>query len=75
MKSKSSLPTTIMTKDALRVLGVAYRLVPAIPERDCKANDLEHDLIFAGLIGMIDPPALKSNPPLRPPRAPVSAPS
>ncbi|HXF86072.1 MAG TPA: HAD-IC family P-type ATPase, partial [Anaerolineales bacterium] len=47
-----------MTKDALRVLGLAYRVVedmsPIVGEM--RPEDLEKDLIFAGLIGMIDPP-------------------
>ncbi len=43
-----------MTKDALRVIGVAYRLVKDTPT-ELNSNDLEKDLIFAGLIGMIDP--------------------
>jgi len=46
-----------MTKDALRVLGLAYRVtkeIPADPER-VKADELEKDLVFVGLIGMIDP--------------------
>jgi Ca2+-transporting ATPase len=43
-----------MTKDALRVLGVAYRVVPKI-EGEINAENLEQDLVFVGLIGMIDP--------------------
>ena len=43
-----------MTKDALRVLGVAYRLVDDAPD-EVSPDVLEKDLIFAGLIGMIDP--------------------
>jgi Ca2+-transporting ATPase len=43
-----------MTKDALRVLGMAYRVVSAKPN-EVDSDNLEQDLIFAGLVGMIDP--------------------
>ena len=43
-----------MTGDALRVLGVAYRTVPVLPD-EINSEDLEQGLIFVGLIGMIDP--------------------
>lgn len=43
-----------MTRDALRVLGFAYRLVDAEPD-SVERGELEKNLIFAGLIGMIDP--------------------
>ena len=43
-----------MTKDALRVLGMAYRVVSAKPD-EVDSETLEKDLIFAGLVGMIDP--------------------
>ncbi len=46
-----------MTKDALRVLGVAYRIVEDVPDNPAQIimKELEHDLIFVGLLGMIDP--------------------
>ncbi len=43
-----------MTRDALRVLGMAYKVVTSRPE-EMDPADLEKDLIFAGLVGMIDP--------------------
>ncbi|MDR3576753.1 MAG: cation-translocating P-type ATPase [Anaerolineaceae bacterium] len=43
-----------MTRQALRVLGLAYRLVPEMPA-DIDSEMLEKDLVFAGLVGMIDP--------------------
>jgi len=47
----------IMTKDALRVLGLAYRLDKDVPDNpdELKTDELEKDLVFVGLIGMIDP--------------------
>lgn len=44
-----------MTQDALRVLAMAFRVVPEIPEK-AELGGFENDLVFAGLIGMIDPP-------------------
>ena len=42
--------------EALRTIGVAYRLLPADALNDGFDDTLEHELVFAGLIGMIDPP-------------------
>ncbi len=44
-----------MTEDALRVLGVACRLDEDVPEGETRVEKLEQDLIFIGLVGMIDP--------------------
>ena len=45
--------------DALRTLGVAARWLPQDtlqPHQDGSLEHVEQDLVFAGLIGMIDPP-------------------
>jgi Ca2+-transporting ATPase len=42
---------------ALRTLAVAFRLLPKDAfERDAVDEEVEQDLVFLGLIGMIDPP-------------------
>jgi Ca2+-transporting ATPase len=55
-----------MTKDALRVLGFAYRLDKDVPNNaeDLKTHELEKDLVFVGLLGMIDPPRTEVKPAL-----------
>jgi len=55
-----------MTMNALRVLGLAYRVdedVPDNPEH-IKTDELEKNLIFVGLIGMIDPARTEVKPAL-----------
>ncbi|HSN38626.1 MAG TPA: calcium-translocating P-type ATPase, PMCA-type [Burkholderiales bacterium] len=47
--------TERMAADGLRVLAVAYRAWPELPDlKDGPA--IERDLVFVGLVGMIDPP-------------------
>jgi len=45
----------LMSKDALRVLAVAYKTIDKVPENPT-SEELEKDLTFLGLVGMIDPP-------------------
>lgn len=44
-----------MSREALRVLALAYREMDSIPEHPT-IEDLEKGLTFMGLVGMIDPP-------------------
>ena len=43
-----------MATQALRVLAMGYKIIDAIPDK-VDTETVENDLIFAGLIGMIDP--------------------
>ncbi|MGC9358191.1 MAG: cation-translocating P-type ATPase, partial [Anaerolineae bacterium] len=43
-----------LASQALRVLAVAYRKIDSVPEEP-NPDDLERDLVFVGLMGMIDP--------------------
>ncbi len=55
-----------MTDDALRVLGLAYRIERDVPDdlEQVETEELESDLAFAGLIGMMDPPREEVGPAL-----------
>jgi len=53
-----------MTADALRVLGLAYRVEKDVPDRELTPTEVEKNLVFVGLIGMIDPPRMEVAPAL-----------
>jgi Ca2+-transporting ATPase len=55
-----------MTASALRVLGVAYRMEQDVPDQAeaLKTDELEKDLVFVGLLGMIDPARMEVKPAL-----------
>lgn len=54
-KSRLNVLNNEMTEKALRVIAVAYKNIPK-PSTNALPADLENDLTFVGLIGMIDPP-------------------
>lgn len=46
-------------QEALRVIGLGYKRYDQLPE-DLTVEELEKDIIFAGIVGMIDPPREES---------------
>lgn len=48
----------LLAGEALRTLGIAYRALPrdAVREDDAVSDQIEQELVFLGLVGMIDPP-------------------
>ncbi|MFT3891781.1 MAG: cation-translocating P-type ATPase [Anaerolineales bacterium] len=55
-----------MTRGALRVLGLAYRVQEDVPDNpeQISAEELEKELVFVGLVGMIDPARTEVKPAL-----------
>jgi P-type Ca2+ transporter type 2C len=56
MRTQILAANDAMTKEALRVLGVAYRLDKDVPDTELTPEMVEKELVFVGLLGMIDPP-------------------
>jgi len=52
--SSSRLAHDTMTKEALRVLALAYKIIPA--DSSLLADTIENDLTLCGLFGLMDPP-------------------
>jgi Ca2+-transporting ATPase len=50
-----------MARSALRVLAVAYRVEQDVPD-EATPEKVEHNFIFVGLMGMIDPPRHQAKP-------------
>ena len=54
-KEKITVQNEKMAKDALRVLAMGYKELDHMPSSD-EMKEIEKDLIYVGMVGMIDPP-------------------
>nr|WP_300003364.1 calcium-translocating P-type ATPase, SERCA-type [Tissierella sp.] len=54
LRAKTLAMNSKFAKDALRVLAFAYKEYPALP-MDIDKNQVESEMVFVGLVGMIDP--------------------
>lgn len=52
---KAKIITEQMSENALRVLAIGYKIIDTVPET-LTSEDIENELTFMGLVGMIDPP-------------------
>lgn len=58
LKNEIHMANSSMAGKALRVLAVAYRDTESFPE-SLEPSNVEKGLVFAGLIGMMDPPRME----------------
>lgn len=54
-KKRIAIKNEEMAKDALRVLAMAYKELDHMPTK-AEMKNIEKDLIYVGMVGMIDPP-------------------
>ena len=57
-KSEISQNNELMAKDALRVLAMGYKELDHKPTKE-EMQNIENDLIYVGMVGMIDPPRIE----------------
>lgn len=55
LRSRIERANNEMAQNGLRVLGTAYRHLETLPDQ-WKPENVEHDLTFIGMVGIIDPP-------------------
>ena len=58
VKEKIAEVNSEFARQALRVLAFSYRVYDSLPD-DINSDSIEKDLIFIGLMGMIDPPRIE----------------
>lgn len=56
LKQRILINNDLMAEEALRVLGLAFKELPLEYDYEKKEKEIEKDLVFVGLAGMIDPP-------------------
>lgn len=52
---KAKIVNEKMSSESLRVLAIGYKIIKEVPDV-LSSEELEHNLVFVGLLGMIDPP-------------------